>query len=248
MSAEVSMRWTTTAARPFVKALIILLGAGVAVGNAPTAGAQEDATWDINLWIGSEETEVSSDGDYCLMPSTMAIRPGNWVHLRNQDGKEIESVRLVDSTELVSPDSSKPGDPCALVAEFKGIPGADGYVFTIVPNPVPEANASLSYILLTLIAITEDAFRVFYNGEGLRQCDVAEESPIRLGAAIQTTPESFGGPSTTGSSFGTIDESEYSEERDGCRLYGAIIFPAKAASTEQTVKEYEIAVGQVRLS
>jgi hypothetical protein len=248
MSAEVSMRWTTTVSRPFVKALIILLGAGVSAGYAPTAGALEGATWDINLWIGGEEMEVSPDGDYCLMPSTTAIRPGNWVHLHDQDGKEIESVRLVDETDLFILDPLEPGESCSLVAEFEGISSADGYVFTIVPDPVPEPSVSLSFILVNLHAFTADRFRVSYNDEGQRQCDVSEENPIRLGATIQTNPAAYVPPSAPAGSFGAINESEISEVTDRCHFFGSIIFPARAGTTEEPIKEYEIAVGQAHLS
>jgi hypothetical protein len=242
------MSLTTTVARAFILALFILLGASVAAASAPQAKAQV-ASWDIQILIGGEGMHVSRDRDYCLMPSTMAIRPGNWVHLYDQSGNEIKSVTLVDGTDLYDQDplALEPGESCSLVAAFRDIHSADGYLFSIVPDPVPGSSASLSKILVIVVAATEDRFRVFYNDEGLRQCDVADESPIRLGAAIQTKPEGYVPASGSVSSIATFDDSEYHEVWNSCGFVGGFIFPAKAATTEETIKEYKIAQGQAEL-
>jgi hypothetical protein len=186
------------------------------------------------VFVGSEETTVSHDSSYCLMPASFPFRPGDMVHLRDDDGRLIDSKTLIDSVALYpATPPLTPGGKCELVVQFPAVPSAEGYMVQLHPSVLPKNRHQLPPVQVTWTANSFEGYQVAYDAAGFKVCDFAEESPLQLNAPIQTIPPLlFLSPER--SSFYRSELEEFGGV-ETCALYVEPVFLVS--------NEYRLAVG-----
>lgn len=171
--------------------LLLVLLATPLVFAVPTLADTSSDNWKIGVLASNSETRVVSGGGYCLMPSSMPIRPGNDASLRNAEDDTIATAEFLDPVVVApDPELDKPGARCRLVARFPPAVPQDGLRIEITPQPHPTERSPSLRVNIDVLVIIPEPFDWWYDDSGYKRCSPLGDIQFGHASPAITTPQS----------------------------------------------------------